>query len=107
MKKIVLLCDTFPDMTITNDFLVNKMKETSIKDSIECEIYAYPIQDVYEKAKDADIILLTPLICFKQLMIEKLVNCPVEKIGMGAYANIDAKYVLDMAFEKIAEHCVI
>lgn len=107
MKKIVLLCDMFQDMTITNDFLVNKMKETSKKDSIECEIYAHPIQNVYEIAKDTDIILLTPLICFKYQMIEKLVNCPVEKIGMGAYANIDAKYVLDRAFARMSEYYAV
>ena len=35
------------EMTITNDFLVNNMKEASYKNSIDCEIYAYPIQDVY------------------------------------------------------------
>ena len=107
MKKIVLLCDMFHDMTITNDFLVDKMKETSKKDSIECEIYAYPIQNIYEIAKDADIIFLSPFTYFKSHMIEKLVDCPVEKIGTGAYANADAKYVLDRAFARMAEHCVI
>ena len=106
MKKIVLLCDMLNEMTITNDFLVNNMKEASYKNSIDCEIYAYPIQYVYEKAKDSDFILLTPLICFKQLMVEKLVHCPVEKIGMGAYAYIDGKYILDRAFAKISENCV-
>lgn len=105
MKKIVLLCDMLDDTTITNELLLNKMKEASRRNSIECEIYAYPIQDVYEKAIDADIILLTPLICFKQVMVEKIVHCPVEKIGMGAYANIDGKYVLERAFEKIFENC--
>lgn len=103
MKKIVLLCDKLNGMTITNDHLVSKMKEESIKYSIECEIHAYPIQDVYEKASDADVILLTPLICFKQHIVEKLVQCPVEKIGMSAYANIDGKYVLDRAFAKIGK----
>ena len=106
MKKIVLLCDMFHDMTITNDFLVDKMKETSKKILLN-EIYAYPIQNIYEIAKDADIIFLSPFTYFKSHMIEKLVDCPVEKNWYGAYANADAKYVLDRAFARMAEHCVI
>ena len=106
VKKIVLLCDTYNDMAIANNYLVSKMKEASIKDSIECEIYACSIHDICEKAIDADVVLLTPLICFKQFLIEKIVDCPVEQIGIGAYANIDGQYILDKAFSKISENYV-
>ena len=34
VKKIVLLCDTYNDMAIANNYLVSKMKEASIKDSM-------------------------------------------------------------------------
>lgn len=102
MKKIVVMYNTFNDMTITNDFLVRKMIEASRKKSIECEICTCSIYDISEKALDADIILLTPLICFKQLDVEKIVDCPVTKIGMGAYASIDGKYVLDYAFSQMS-----
>ena len=44
--------------------------------------------------------------CFKQFLIEKIVDCPVEQIGMGAYANIDGQYILDKAFSKISENYV-
>ena len=49
MKKIVLLCDMLNEMTITNDFLVNNMKEASYKNSIDCEIYAYPLNSLWLK----------------------------------------------------------
>ena len=94
VKKIVLLCDTYNDMAIANNYLVSKMKEASIKDSIECEIYACSIHDICEKAIDADVVLLTPLICFKQFLIEKIVDCP------------DGQYILDKAFSKISENYV-
>lgn len=106
MKKIVLLCDKFNDMFITNDLLATKMKETLVKEAIECEIFVTSIYDIHKQPLDADVILLTPLICFKQFLIEKMVNCPVDKIGMSAYANMDVQYVLDVAFSKMTENYI-
>lgn len=95
MKKIVLLWDN----EISSDFFVDKMIEESKKEAMSCEICAYPIAEALENPIDADVILLSPLICFEQIKIERLVRCPVDIIGIGAYAAIDVKHVLTRAFK--------
>ena len=87
MKKIVLLWDT----EIPSDFFVEKL--------IECEIQAYSIAEALENRIDADVVLLSPLICFEQIKIERLVRCPVDIIGIGAYALFDVKAILLKAFD--------
>ncbi|MFQ7171141.1 MAG: hypothetical protein ACLRQF_02935 [Thomasclavelia ramosa] len=32
--------------------------------------------------------MLSPLICFEQIKIERLVRCPVDIIGIGAYVYL-------------------
>ena len=89
MKKIVLLWDT----EIPSDFFVEKLIEESEKGSVKCEIQAYSI------AEALDVVLLSPLICFEQIKIERLVRCPVDIIGIGAYALFDVKAILLKAFD--------
>lgn len=103
MKKIVLLCDVFTDMVIANNFLVERMRQTARKIAIECEISVHPVDEMRLRAIDADIILLSPLICYEQVRIERLVNCPVDIISMNAYANVDAKSILNCAIEKMSQ----
>lgn len=103
MKKIVLLCDMFTDMVIASNFLVERMRQNAKKIAIECEITVQPVNEMKIQAIDADIILLSPLICSEQVKIERLVNCPVDIISMSAYANVDAKFILDCAIEKMEQ----
>lgn len=95
MKKIVLLWD----METSSEFFVEKLIEESKKGTIKCEITAYSIADVLEKRIEADVILLSPLICFEQIKIERLFRCPVDIIGIGAYALLDVKQTLLKAFD--------
>lgn len=95
MKKIVLLWDT----EIPSDVFVEKLIEESKKGSVKCEIQAYPIAEALENRIDADVVLLSPLICFEQIKIERLVRCPVDIIGIGAYALFDVKGTLLKAFD--------
>ena len=95
MKKIVLLWDT----EIPSDFFVEKLIEESEKGSVKCEIQAYSIAEALENRIDADVVLLSPLICFEQIKIERLVRCPVDIIGIGAYALFDVKAILLKAFD--------
>ena len=90
MKKIVLLWDT----EIPSDFFVEKLIEESEKGSVKCEIQAYSIAEALENRIDADVVLLSPLICSEQIKIERLVRCPVDIIGIGAYALFDVKAIL-------------
>ena len=92
MKKIVLLWDT----EIPSDFFVEKLIEEG---SVKCEIQAYSIAEALENRIDADVVLLSPLICFEQIKIERLVRCPVDIIGIGAYALFDVKAILLKAFD--------
>ena len=39
------------------------------------------------------------LSCFEQIKIERLVRCPVDIIGIGAYALFDVKAILLKAFD--------
>ena len=95
MKRIVLLWD----METSSEFFVEKMIEESAKGTVECEIQAFPIAEALENPIEADVVLLSPLICFEQIKIERLVQCPVDIIGMGAYALFDVKEILVKAFE--------
>lgn len=95
MKKIVLLWDT----EIPSDFFVEKLIEESEKGSVKCEIQVYSIAEALENRIDADVVLLSPLICFEQIKIERLVRCPVDIIGIGAYALFDVKAILLKAFD--------
>ena len=56
-------------------FFVEKLIEESEKGSVKCEIQAYSIAEALENRIDADVVLLSPLICFEQIKIERLVRC--------------------------------
>lgn len=83
----------------TKWFFVEKLIEESEKGSVKCEIQAYSIAEALENRIDADVVLLSPLICFEQIKIERLVRCPVDIIGIGAYALFDVKAILLKAFD--------
>ena len=50
-------------------FFVEKLIEESEKGSVKCEIQAYSIAEALENRIDADVVLLSPLICFEQIKL--------------------------------------
>lgn len=97
--KIVLLWDN----EIPSDIIVDGMIEESKKAAVNCEISAVSIKEPLDNHLDADVFLLSPLVCYEQMKIERLVQCPVEIIGIGAYASFDAKHVLTRAFDSVRD----
>lgn len=94
MKKIVLCCNA----GMSTSLLVDKMRKAAAADSFACEIIAYPISEVEEKAKDADVILLGPQVRFELKKVQKLYpEKPVEPIAPTDYGMLRGDNVLSRA----------
>lgn len=90
MRKIVLACAA----GASTSMLVLNMRSAAESQGYECEIHAYPISDVQEKAADADIVLLGPQVRFQVDKISSLVDCPVEAIDTMMYGTMDGAGVV-------------
>lgn len=95
MKKIVLLCAA----GMSTSMLVNKMKAAAEEMNYEVDIQAFPVSQVNEVGKDADLILLGPQVRFQLAKVKAAVTCPVEAIDMSAYGMMDGKKVLTRAHD--------
>ncbi len=90
MRKIVLACAA----GASTSMLVLKMREAAQKAGYGCDIHAYPLSDVQDKAADADIVLLGPQVRFQADKVSKLVNCPVEPIDTMMYGMMNGEGVI-------------
>ncbi len=100
MKKVVLLCN----LGMSTSMLVKRMREAAIEMSYECDINAYPVSEVTNVGKEADVILLGPQIRFKLNDIKKLCpNTPVEVIDTATYGMMDGKKVITNILKIIGE----
>lgn len=96
MKKIILLCSA----GMSTSILVKKMREEAEKINFACTIDAHSVNDAYDQAKDADVVLLGPQIRYELKRITDLVKpVPVASIEMLAYGMMDGKKVLQQALE--------
>lgn len=96
MKKIVLCCNA----GMSTSMLVEKMRQAASAESLDCQIIAYPISEVEEKAKDADVILLGPQVRFELKKVQKLFpDKPVEPIAPTDYGMLKGDQVLKRAKE--------
>lgn len=71
---------------------------------MQCEIKTCYVRELLGNQVDADVILMSPLICQEQLMIEQLFHCPVNIVGIGAYALFDVKDILFRIFETMENY---
>lgn len=90
MRKIVLLCNA----GLSTSMLVDKMRKEAEAIGYECTINAYPVAEVHEEGKDADIILLGPQVRYQAAKVKEVVTCPVESIPPADYGRMDGKKVL-------------
>lgn len=97
MKKIVLVCSA----GMSTSLLMNKMREYATSVGYEVIVGAYPIAEVQEQGKDADIILLGPQVRFNLRKVqEQFPNKPVEAINIQDYGTMNGenivKYVMQI-----------
>lgn len=94
MKKIVLCCNA----GMSTSMLVKKMQESAEKEAFECEIIAYPVSEIADKAVDADVILLGPQVKFELKKVKSLFpEKPVEAIAPQDYGMMKGENVLKTA----------
>ncbi|PAC34745.1 PTS sugar transporter subunit IIB [Caldifermentibacillus hisashii] len=99
MRKIVLLCNA----GMSTSLLVNKMRKAAEEINYHCTIEAYPVNEVEERAKDADIVLLGPQVRFEEKRIQSKLDCPVRVIDMSAYGMVNGKKVLETAKKELGD----
>lgn len=96
MKKIVLCCNA----GMSTSMLVTKMREAAKAKALECEIIAYPVSEVEEKAKDADVILLGPQVRYELKKVKGLFpEKPVDAIAPSDYGMVKGDKVLEAAMK--------
>ena len=96
MKRIVLFCSS----GLSTSLLVKKMREAAAESGNECSIDAYSIDQLDEKGKDADVILLGPQARF---FLEKVNDVfpliPAMVIDMRVYGMMLGKEALEEALK--------
>lgn len=96
MKKIVLCCNA----GMSTSMLVEKMRAAAKEKEFECEIIAYPVSEVEQKAKDADVILLGPQVRFELKKVKGLFpEKAVEAIAPTDYGMLRGDKVLEAAMK--------
>ncbi|MEH7109031.1 PTS sugar transporter subunit IIB [Bacillus sp. JJ1764] len=97
----ILLCCS---VAMSTSLLVSKMKKSASERSIECHIWAVPIDVVKREICTADVLLLGPQVRymlpdFKELCDKK--GIPVDVIDIVHYGIFNGKEVLDSAIKLI------
>lgn len=99
MRKIVLACAA----GASTSMLVLKMRKAAEQMGYVCEVHAYPLSDVQDKAVDADIVLLGPQVRFQAGRVAALVSCPVEPIDTVVYGMMDGVGVINHVKEVLGD----
>ena len=85
---------------MSTSILVTKMRDAAAAKSFECEIIAYPVSEIEEKAKDADVILLGPQVRYEMKKVKGIFpEKPVEAIAPTDYGMLKGDNVLDAAIK--------
>lgn len=78
--------------------LVQKMREAAEAEGFKCEIDAYPVSEIEEKGRDANLILLGPQVRFEMKKVQKLFpDKPVAPIAPQDYGMLRGHEVLETA----------
>lgn len=94
MTKIYLFCMA----GLSTGMMVKKMQEAAAADNYNCEICAYTVNDVAQKGKDADCILLGPQVRYKLNEVKKqFPDKPVMLMEMSDYGMLRGGNVLKAA----------
>lgn len=99
MRKIVLACAA----GASTSMLVLKMRKAAEQMGYACDVHAYPLADVQEKAADADVVLLGPQVRFQADKIATFVSCPVEPIDTVMYGMMDGVGVINHVKEVLGD----
>lgn len=99
MKKIYLFCAA----GMSTSMMVNKMKAAAKDLGMECEIEAYAVAEVEERAKTADIVLLGPQVRFRLDEVKGKCTCPVECIEPRDYGTMNGANVMKHVKEVLGE----
>lgn len=96
MKNIVLFCAA----GMSTSLLVSKMQAAAKEEGYDCTIAAYSLNELAEKGKDADCILLGPQVRYQQDKVRAAYpDKPVAVIDMRLYGMMKGKEVLQAAKE--------
>lgn len=96
MKNIVLFCAA----GMSTSLLVSKMQAAAADEGFECTIAAYSLNELDEKGKEADLILLGPQVRYQKDKVTAVYpDKPVEVIDMKLYGMMKGKEVLHEAMK--------
>jgi len=97
-KKIYLFCSAGMSTTL----LLKKMQKEADDQGAPVEIHAFPVSDISAKGGEADIILLSPQVRYKEHEVqEEFPNSIVSTIEMRDYGMMDGKKVFIDAFSAL------
>lgn len=100
MKNIMLFCAA----GMSTSLLVNNMKDAAKEENYDCKIAAYPLSEITETGKNADVILLGPQVRYALKKVQtEFPSKPVEVIDMRLYGMINGKGVLAEAKKLMGE----
>lgn len=102
MVRIGLFC--FAGMSTS--VLVKKMTEYAAEKHLDCIVDAYPQEQVAEKAKDLDVVLIGPQIKYYKKRIEaicKPLGAQVMVISNVDFGRMDGKKVLTEAYALLGQ----
>ncbi len=94
MKNIVLFCAA----GMSTSLLVSKMQAAAKEEGFDCSIAAHSLNDLTDKDKDADVILLGPQVRYqKDKVAAAYPDKPIAVIDMQLYGMMKGKEVLAVA----------
>lgn len=96
MPKILLCCAA----GMSTSMLVQKMKNEAAKRALDVAIDAYPVAEIENELKHADVVLLGPQVQFELSRLTELagpLGKPVAVIDMMDYGTMRGDRVLDKA----------
>ena len=100
MKNIVLFCSA----GMSTSLLVNKMKEAAAALGKDYSIAAYSLNELSEKGKDADCILIGPQVRFALNKVKsEFPSKPIDSIDMRTYGLMDGNGALAIAMKLMGD----
>lgn len=96
VKKIFLFCSA----GMSSSILADKMQKISDSKEMGLEIQYYPESKFDEKAHEADLLLLSPQIRYRQAELQKK-NIPLYLIEMADYGMLKAEDILNKSLNSL------
>jgi PTS system cellobiose-specific IIB component len=96
VKKLYLFCSA----GMSSSILADKMQKIANERNLEIEVKYYPESKFDEKAAEADLLLLSPQIRYRQAELQKK-NMPLYLIEMADYGMLKAEIILNKSLESL------